>query len=157
MKNLSRISEMLILYGTLTECPGLVHGKTGIAIFFFHYAQHVNNMLFADYAMDLIAEIQNQIHVNSPVDYEKGIAGIGTGIIYLIQNKFLISEDDICKDFDNRMVRAVMYEPWQNFSLYDGLTGYFYFYRIIRCKDSCLFMNFITFSKKLKIFKEGYG
>lgn len=123
-KHLSQIASMLLLNGTLTESPGLVHGKMGIAIFFFHYAQYTGNMLFADYAIDLIGEMQNQIHVNSPADYEKGIAGIGVGIDYLIRNNFLLVEDDICEDFDQRMVRAVMYDPWQDFSMYDGLIGY---------------------------------
>lgn len=123
-KQLSHIVGTLLLNGTLTECPGLVHGKMGIAIFFFHYTQYTKNMLFADYALDLIGEIQNQIHVNSPADYEKGIAGIGIGIDYLIRNNFLIVEDDIFEDLDQRMYRAVMYDPWQDFSLYDGLTGY---------------------------------
>ena len=95
-KQISHIVGTLLLNGTLTESPGLVHGKMGIAIFFFHYAQYTKNMLFADYALDLIGEIQNQIHVNSPADYEKGIAGIGIGIDYLIRNNFLIVEDDIC-------------------------------------------------------------
>ena len=94
-KQISHIVGTLLLNGTLTESPGLVHGKMGIAIFFFHYAQYTKNMLFADYALDLIGEIQNQIHVNSPADYEKGIAGIGIGIDYLIRNNFLIVEDDI--------------------------------------------------------------
>jgi len=85
--------DMLLLNGTLTECPGLVHGKIGIAIFFFHYVQYTDNMLFADYAMDLIGETMNQIHVNSPADYERGIAGIGVGIDYLIRNNFLNVED----------------------------------------------------------------
>ena len=31
-------------------------------------------MLFADYAMDIIYEIQNQIHSNSLANYENGIA-----------------------------------------------------------------------------------
>jgi hypothetical protein len=123
-QDVQQIANMLLLNGTLTECPGLVQGKLGIAVFFFHYAQYTNNILFADYALDLIGEMQNQIHVNSPADYEKGIAGIGVGIDYLIHNKFLIVEDDICEDLDQRMVRAVMYDPWQDFSLYDGLTGY---------------------------------
>ena len=123
-RHLRQIADMLILNGTLTECPGLVHGKTGIAIFFFHYAQYTDNMLFADYAINLIGEIQNQIHVNSPADYEKGIAGIGVGINYLIQNNFLDADSQIFEDFDDRMYRAVMYDPWQDFSLYDGLTGY---------------------------------
>jgi hypothetical protein len=115
---------MLLLNGTLTECPGLVHGKMGIAVFFFHYAQYTNNMLFADYAMDVTGEMLNQIHINSPADYEKGIAGIGIGMDYLIRKDFLSVEDDICEDFDGRMVRAVMYDPWSDFSQYEGLTGY---------------------------------
>jgi hypothetical protein len=123
-KDLQQIADMLLLNGTLTECFGLVHGKMGVAVFFFHYAQHTHKLLFVDYALDMIREIQDQIYVNSPADYEKGIAGIGVGINYLIQNKLLIAEDDICEDLDQRMLRAVMYDPWQDFSMYDGLTGY---------------------------------
>ena len=115
---------MLLLNGTLTESPGLVHGKMGIAVFFFHYAKYSGNMLFADYAIDLIGEIQNQIHINSPADYENGIAGIGVGIDYLIRNHFLLVEEDICEDFDARMIRAVLSDPFLGFSLYDGLVGY---------------------------------
>ena len=47
--------------------------------------------------------LQNQIHVNRPVDYEKGIAGIGVGIDYLVRNDFLDVEDDIFEDFDQNM------------------------------------------------------
>ena len=75
-KDLQQITDMLLLNGTLTECPGLVHGKMGIAIFFFHYAQYTNNMLFADYAMDLIDQILNQLHVNSPANYKKQYTSI---------------------------------------------------------------------------------
>jgi len=122
--DLQHIAETLIINGTLTECPGLVHGKTGIAIFFFHYAQYTENELFADYAMDLIYEMLNQLHVNSSSDYENGLAGIGVGIDYLIQNNFLNVEDDVCGEFDERMYHAVMHKPSQNFSKYTGLTGY---------------------------------
>ena len=115
-KHLQQIADMLLLNGTLIECPGLMHGKMGIATFFFHFVQHSGNELYADYSMDLISEMLNQIHINSPADYEKGIAGIGVGIDYLIRNKFLKAENDICEDFDYRMYRAVMYDPWQDFS-----------------------------------------
>ena len=123
-QDLRQIADMLLLNGTLTYCSGLIHGKMGIVVFFFHYAKYTDNMLFADYAMEVIGEIQSKLHINSPADYEKGLAGIGVGIDFLIQNNFLVAGDDICEDFDDRMYRAVMYEPWQNFSLYDGLTGY---------------------------------
>jgi hypothetical protein len=98
-------------------------GKWGL-LFFFHYAQYTDNMLFADYAMDVIGEMLNQIHINSSADYKKRIAGIGVEMDYLIRKDFLSVEDDICEDFDQRMVRTVMYDPCPDFSQYEGLTGY---------------------------------
>lgn len=122
-RDLQQIVDMLLLNGTLTESPGLVHGKMGISIFFFHYAQFSSNDLFADYAMDVISEMLDQIHVNSSADYENGIAGIGIGIDYLIQNNFLNVETDIYEDFDDRMLRAVINDSYLNFSQYSGLIG----------------------------------
>lgn len=56
-KVLQQITDMLLLNGTLTECPGLVHGKMGIAIFFFHYVRYMEKALFEEYAWDLIVAI----------------------------------------------------------------------------------------------------
>lgn len=123
-QDLHQIADMLLLNGTLNICPGLLHGKIGIAIFFFHYAQYANNTLFMDYALELILEVQKQLHINNPVDYERGIAGIGVGISYLIQNKLIEVESDIFEDLDQRMYRAVMHDPWFDLSLYDGVAGY---------------------------------
>lgn len=119
-----KVKDLLLLNGTLVDCPGLIHGKTGIAIFFFHYARYAGNELYEDYAMALIKEIQAQIHANSSADYERGISGIGAGIDYLVQNNFLEADSDLFEDFDKRMYRAVMYDPWIDLSIYDGLSGY---------------------------------
>ena len=123
-QQLEQIAEILILNGTLINCPGLLHGKMGLSVFFFHFARHTNNNLYEDYAMELISEIQTQIHNNSPVDYERGISGIGTAVYYLIKNNFIEADDDILNDFDQRMYRAILYDSWQDYSLYKGLTGY---------------------------------
>ena len=123
-KELRHIADTLVLKGSLVDCPGLVYGKTGIAIFFFHYVQHTGNELYEDYAMDLIGEMQSQIHNNSPANYESGLAGIGVGMDYLTGNHFLSADNDFFEDIDKRMYRAVMYDPWPDFSLYNGLTGY---------------------------------
>lgn len=122
--SLCQITDLLVLNGTLVECPGLIHGKMGVAVFFFHYARYTGNELFECYALDLIGKIQNQLHNNSPADYETGLAGIGIGMDYLMTNHFLSIDEDFFEDLDKRMVRAVMYDPWQDFSLYNGLTGY---------------------------------
>lgn len=123
-EELKQIADMLLLNGTLTKCPGLVHGKMGIAIFFFQYARYSQNPLFAEYAMDVIGELVKQLHANYRSDYEKGIAGIGTGIHYLIKEELVDADIHIFEDFDERMYRAVQYDPFPNFSMYEGLIGY---------------------------------
>jgi hypothetical protein len=67
------------------------------------------------------------------VDYADGIAGIGAGMGYLIQNGFLETETtDIFEDFDARIYRAAMYEPYFDLSLPEGLTGWgrYFIYRL---------------------------
>lgn len=121
---LTKIADWLLLNGTLTKCPGLLHGKLGIAIFFFHYARYTGKTLFEEYAWDLIMAIQEQLHVNYRPDYEKGIAGIGVGINYLSYNNLIEIEEDLFEDFDKRMYRAVIHDPFPNHSRDEGLIGY---------------------------------
>ncbi|MDR1223812.1 MAG: hypothetical protein LBL07_13195, partial [Tannerella sp.] len=66
------IADYLILNGTLQKGSGLWHGKTGIAVFFFHYAKHTGNDLFEEYAADLITAIQSDLHAGMLSDYELG-------------------------------------------------------------------------------------
>lgn len=120
---LQHIANTLLLNGSLTECPGLIHGKMGIALFFYHYAQYTGNRIFSDYAFELLEKIMDQIHATYRADYEKGLAGIGVGISFLIHGDFLEATDDLFEDFDERMYRAVMYDPWTGFGLFEGLSG----------------------------------
>jgi hypothetical protein len=41
----------------------------------------------------------------------------------LIKNSFLSIEDDVCEDFDQIMIRAVMYDDCLDFTKYNGLVG----------------------------------
>ena len=74
MKSIETIVQTLIINGSLTEQPGLFHGKTGIAVFFFHYARHTGNALFNEYATYLIDELQNQITPTTSIQYDIGLA-----------------------------------------------------------------------------------
>lgn len=123
-EELSRLSDLLLLNGTLTKCPGLLHGKMGISIFFFHYGRYLQEDLYSEYAMDLIGVLLGQLHANYRADYEKGIAGIGVGFTYLLENNFLDLEEEAFDDFDERMYRAVWYDPYPDFSRYEGMCGY---------------------------------
>ena len=133
MKSIDKILQTLIINGTLTVQPGLFYGKTGIAVFFFHYARHTGNSLFHEYAMELIEAIQKQITVTTSLRYDTGIAGIGAGFDYFLQNGFIETDDsDFFSAFDDRMYRAAMYEPYPDLSLSGGLTGWgrYFIYRL---------------------------
>ena len=124
MKQLDEIVQTLIINGSLTEQPGLFYGKTGIAVFFFHYARLTGNSLFQDYAMDLIEVLQKQITSTSSIRYDMGITGIGVGFDYFLQNGFIETEDnDFFEAYDARLYRAVLYEPELDLSLEGGLIG----------------------------------
>ena len=122
-QQLRHIAEMLMLNGSLLDNPGLINGKMGIAVFFFHYSRFTGNQLFNNYAAYLIEGIQRQIHDNSPAGYADGIAGIGVGADYLMRNDFVELDESTFVDFNKRMYRAVMYDPFLDFSLFHGLTG----------------------------------
>ena len=131
MKQIDKIVETLIIYGTLTEQPGLFYGKTGIAVFFFHYARHTGNELFLEYAYDLIERVREQLDVTNSVRYDTGLSGI-VGLEYFLQNGFVEVDDDFFDDVDARMYRIAMYEPYSDLSLQEGLTGWgrYLIYRI---------------------------
>jgi hypothetical protein len=122
-KDLHHISNTLLLNGTLLNCPGLLHGKTGILIFFMHYADYTQNKLFTDYASDLITEIQSQVLYNFTPHYDRGIAGVGIGFGYLMENNLLYAPENIFDDFDNKLYNKIMFDKCNNFTLHNGLIG----------------------------------
>ena len=134
-KDLRLIADMVVLNGSLEFCPGLVHGKTGIALFLFHYSRYSGDKMFEQYAINLIADIQDQLFVNGAVNYEQGLSGIAAGIDYLIRNEYLRANENIFADIDQRMYHAVMNDTWLDFSLYEGITG-FGKYWMMRIYDS---------------------
>ena len=40
-----------------TSISGILHGNTGIAVFFFRYAHYTKNSVYSDYALELIAGV----------------------------------------------------------------------------------------------------
>jgi len=124
MKTLDKIVQTLIINGTITEQPGLYYGKTGIAVFFFHFSRQTGNGLFHEIAIELIDEIQKQLTFNLSSRYDIGLPGIGVGFEYFLQNGFIETENsDFFDDFDERMNRIVMNEPFSDLSIEGGLSG----------------------------------
>jgi len=91
-----------MLFGSFTEDIGLLDGKMGIAIFFFHYSRFADNVFYSDFAYNLIEEIYQDLSSDCSIDFDKGLCGIGWGMEYLITNRFVETDsDDILEDFDD--------------------------------------------------------
>jgi len=126
---LQRIPNILLINGGFLDNPGLYSGETGLVLFFFRYARFTQNEIYSDYSFDLIEKIQTGINKETPIDYKKGLTGVGSAIEYLVQTGFVKSSTDyLLDDFDKQLFSS------QNMpSLpFDDLLGigYYAFWRI---------------------------
>ena len=120
---LQRIARYLMLHGSFTSNIGILNGKMGIAIFFYHYSIYSGKRIYADFAGEIIDEIYKEINVNTVLNFKDGLCGIAWGFGYLIQNGFVeANSDDVLEDLDSRImewdVRRIT-----DYSLETGLVG----------------------------------
>lgn len=96
------IVNTLILNTSFIENLGLLNGKMGVAICFFHLAKESNNKVYTNYANQLIDEICEEINNTPTIDFINGLAGIGFGIEFLVQNSFIYADtDEVLAEIDD--------------------------------------------------------
>jgi hypothetical protein len=101
-----------LLNASFIDNIGLLNGKMGIAIFFYHYSRYCGNKIYEDYAGELIDEIYEEINSSTPVNFANGLTGIGWGIEYLIQNKFVDADsDEALAEIDNAVYLSMLNNP----------------------------------------------
>jgi hypothetical protein len=145
---LQRIANVLLLNASFIDNPGLLNGKMGIAIFFYHYSRYTNNKIYEDYAGELIDEIYEQINTSTPVNFENGLTGIGWGIEYLVKNKFVQADtDEALADIDNTVYKHRLNNPIL-INSGDDLFGYGLFHIIRLLEHEIDDKNLNTLIKK---------
>jgi hypothetical protein len=108
-KRLDLIANVLLINASFIENPGLLNGKMGIAIFFYHYAKYPGKKIYEEYACALIDEIYEEIDLKTPVDFANGLIGIGWGINYLIQNGYVEADtDEIMEDINKTVFQKIL-------------------------------------------------
>lgn len=130
-----RFVHHLILSVSSLKDLGLLKGKMGAVLFLFHYARYTLNEVYEDIAGDLLDEIWEEINENTPADFESGMSGIGWGIEYLIQNKFVEADGlEICEEIDDKIMTYDM-RRIKGLSLEKGLLGLLH-YVLIHIKNN---------------------
>jgi len=111
------IIHNLMLKSFFLNDIGLLHGKIGIALFFYNYSKFTDNTVYSDYADDLLDDIWNSLHNRLPDTFESGLTGIAWGIEYLIQNNFVLgNSNEICEEIDNRIMQLDPFRMFPKFA-----------------------------------------
>ena len=122
-KQLLSIVNHLILHTSFMRNIGLYDGKMGTVLFFVHYAKYTNNSMYDDFAGEILDEIYEDIHTETPIYFSNGLCGIAWGIEYLLQQGYMEGDsDEILSDLDEKIMR---YDPRRisDFSIETGLEG----------------------------------
>ncbi|MDR1742431.1 MAG: hypothetical protein LBR48_01255 [Dysgonamonadaceae bacterium] len=120
---LPRLARYLMLYASGSDSPGLLDGKMGITLFFYHYSRTTDDKLYARFADCLLDEVLDEISRETPLWFSNGLCGIGWGIEYLLRSGFVKADPDrVFEDLDRRIaewdVRRIT-----DCSLETGLAG----------------------------------
>lgn len=145
---LLRVARHLILNASFVEDLGLFHGKMGIAIYFALYSRYIDKSLYNDFAGLLLEEIFNKVHiVNNNISFESGLCGIGWGIEYLLENKFVRgNSDEILVEIDCKIMEYNI-KKLKNMSVEQGVLGIGYYVEK-RLQSSCRSKNYMPFDKE---------
>ena len=118
------------LTGKYENSYGLYNGKTGLCICYFVLAKIEKNPDYEIKARILLDEISDNIGEVEELDFANGLAGIGWGIEWLVQNNFVdANTDEILEDLDDELYKSVVFAKAASLSLHNGTLGkamYFY-------------------------------
>ncbi|RAI86790.1 lanthionine synthetase-like protein [Algoriphagus yeomjeoni] len=106
---------------------GLLNGKLGLSIYFYHFARKTGNPDFLEEAENLIEEIFEKLsEAKLPADFENGLAGIAYGISYLVNLDFVDADlDNTLGDLDDRIFKFLEDQKGKlSANLRNGLLGY---------------------------------
>lgn len=123
-----QIAQFIQQNGLAGTSHGVMHGSTGLCLFFYHLARHTNNPEYEQVSDDLLDKVFSNLSTSASTDFENGLAGIGWGIEYLVQNGFAEGDtDEILEEVDNKVFKALHEENLTSFEL-NGLTGYLLYF-----------------------------
>ncbi len=112
-EQLRKIVDYQLLYSSYIQDIGLFHGKMGVVVALYLYAEKYRDELISEYAWDLLQQIYDSIYSNMPVGLEHGLAGIGYGTTILYKrglvdcdlNSILVDVDSKIMDYDPRRMK----------------------------------------------------
>lgn len=120
---LEEIAKIILINSSFTSNTGLYYGKTGAAMFLYHYYDYAGNDLYADNADEIVVEITSLLN-ESRLHYTNGLSGVAWGINYLSENDFIDIKAETFSGIDTAIIKAC---PAIDLTIEAcGITSYFY-------------------------------
>lgn len=125
-KKLEDINNILRQETPGIKNSGLLNGKMGVSLYFFHLASETETPERQEFAEQLIDEVYEEVSKNQlPPDFENGLAGIAWGIEHLVQHGFVEAETDlILRDVDDKIYRFITTNHVIPAGVQQGVIGY---------------------------------
>lgn len=136
-----KIIDYLLLKSLYTNEMGLFHGKMGIVLALYAYADRYHDKLLEEYAWELFQQVYDGVHVNIPIGLEYGLSGIGYGTALLCELGLVECDlDEILSDIDTKIMER---DPRRitDFSVRSGAVG-IYLYIAMRQRISGCILTF---------------
>lgn len=109
---------------------GLLKGQTGLSLTYFLLSDLFPDTDFKEHANQLLDQVSENICDVKGIDFENGLAGIGWGIEWMIQNGYIKADaNEVLEELDDELYKSVVGSKSPNISLENGAIGkamYFY-------------------------------
>ena len=104
--------------------PTGINTKMIEVIELFHLARDTKQEHYEDQAMEILETIQSEIGPHSSPDYKSGLAGIGSGILYLINEGFVEADpEEVFAEFDLFLLNYIYFTDLKDLSFNTGFVG----------------------------------
>ena len=104
-KEMDKIADYLLLRSSYMQELGLFHGKMGVVVALYLYADAYGDEVMREYAWELFQQVYDGVHTDMPVGLERGLAGIGYGTTLLCKRGLgEWSLNDILEDIDRKIM-----------------------------------------------------
>lgn len=103
--SIKQIADYQILNGSFCSNLSLFEGKMGMAVFFYFCARYSHNNWYEEFAGEILDDVCGNLHTNLPITFAEGLCGIGWGIEFMKEQKFIEGNtDEILSDIDRQIM-----------------------------------------------------
>lgn len=92
--SLKQIADVITANTPYIKDLSLFNGKTGIALFLYHYSDFTGNSFYKEFAGKILEEVSDNISTVSSPGFLDGLTGIGWAIEYFARNGFIDTNTD---------------------------------------------------------------